>query len=1514
MLGVLLCLTYQMCLGQSTSITSTGSDFKFVYLQNRILDGGGQMNSSLSDIALSIYVNNTENSSIDVKFQSNEIDGVVTFYHPSITNTGPIYELSISANSMERIDIAVSQYTDITQAQLMNNLEVQKKMIRVWSETIINSGLSDEHTALITVFAESSQARSRDAAMVLPVDALGGHYFAFTGNRVYDPNNFPPKNSTETTYNYGGPCEVGILAIENILITVNAPVELNSYSTSPIPMLYKTTLANDESDNRSLHIFLRAGEAVQLQSDYYDLSGMEIIAKKWIGADEGTEDISNDPGKCAVFSGNMATNIVNGSTEEVGSFDHVYEQMYPINTWGCEYLAVNTINDLSASSITPSTYQSHYSAPSTNDKKDLYKIMAAFDGTIISLLEVGSASISSSITLDKGEYIYINETGAIDPNGTAISAISGYTYSSSNYFVHVQANKPISVAQFISSHGIAGDGFYQFQDPSMTLVSPLSQRLDEVTFSSLPWPGSSTISSFQVDHNTLECGSSSTKTDYLTIIADVNDIGDIEVNDNPSYPTVFNTISSGSWLAVGSTDWRFTTVDISNSTTTPNFHRIQYSTSASSPKGFISYVYGFNCRESYSYAAGINAVQSGTNELYITECLESDNSSDYIDHADMNDALIAFGGNASSGNDYTWSLVSVPPGFTYTTIASIIDDVNAASPNFLVDLNVIGEYVFECLIVNDENGACDISYTTTIRVPSCCNIRTAKYETPSPEIVGFESWNDRIYIEDFTTVIVRDGAELNVNNADVVLGRCASIQVEEGGILRADNSVFRACDPASPWSGILFLSNAGTSSQDKSNFNECTFKYAVKAIHIENGESVGIHNNLFYNNYTGIDIEGQPEEGETRSAYTKQISGNKFILDNNVFNVGVDCAVDGGNAIEEYSHYGIKCSDVDIAEKITNNEFDNTIEGEVTRKFVGIITSNASANITQNSFSEMYHSLQVDNSESDITGNHITVNDQGVFKAQIDVRNSLVDTKIQSNELICWGSSTNELGIYLSDCDHASVVDNSTKGFNIAIITVDGYNTTISQNNITDAVRFGIYADGQMGTPSTPNGSLSISCNTIDLDRNKMDIASVGIGCYNLKHTSSIVSNCILDCMVSMFLSAGIDNQVVPIIANNFIYNYDWAGIYFKGISNNNVSNISKVRANTFYSNSNAFDIVSNLSSIVYVENSFGLNQLSSNITVSGTNDQKFSTASCGAQIYRYGLPTSTVTSPSTQDISEDYDEAAFKCDGNYSSILSRFATEPEGYDGEAAWLGFISSLTSEQLASAPESMSEGDVWVMFTYANQFNLSTKTKLLGDFVKTSTFPIDAKCRLLFNASILSGDMVEARRIIQSAPTTPDLERWKQISNIELSLIENNYCFDSLTLADKEVLQSLALVLDPIGSKATNLLNMSSRTSDLKYISTPSVGKPTELNSQKLSSNNIVTYPNPSNDEVNIQLAFASGIRSFEVVDAFGKVMYNGNPNYVSGNIKLDLRGWSSGIYFIVVTLENSESYNSKFIKI
>ncbi len=133
--------------------------------------------------------------------------------------------------------------------------------------------------------------------------------------------------------------------------------------------------------------------------------------------------------KIAVFSG--SGRVIIGSSNCGSTSDNLYQQLYPVATWGKKFIAI----------------------PSYNRPLNFYRV----------------AKISTTTN------IYVN--GNLIPNA-AFNAGFYYEFSSSAT-VLIESNEPISVAQYFTSQNCNGNA--PPYDPEMIVLSPVEQNINKVT-------------------------------------------------------------------------------------------------------------------------------------------------------------------------------------------------------------------------------------------------------------------------------------------------------------------------------------------------------------------------------------------------------------------------------------------------------------------------------------------------------------------------------------------------------------------------------------------------------------------------------------------------------------------------------------------------------------------------------------------------------------------------------------------------------------------------------------------------------------------------------------------------------------------------------------------------------------------------------------------------------------------------------------------------------------------------
>lgn len=378
----------------------------------------------------------------------------------------PILELYISTDQQATVQVnsPLTGYSEtlVVNPDVTSKLELPGEFKHDF-EGVSKYGIHIVSDVNISVYALNKAYQSADATVVLPVQALGKEYIVMSHKEEYS------------------------LESEMLVVGTEDGTEIEVILSADT---FGGWLAGD-----SVSLVLNAGEMLQLKS-WGDFSGTRVRAKS------SADDCKN----FAVFGGSMMTFVGECGSNQ----DHLYEQMFPISTWGREYLYV----------------------PYKGRNGDFLKIIALENGTEVQVQG------RSTLYMDEGEVVVLKDN--------LIDAMS------------ISADKPISVAQFARSQdcdGLPGD-------PFMIMLSPMEQRLEEITFNA-----------FEIyDVNQF----------YLNLIA---------YKDSYQQVTLDGINMASEFQENG--DYAFARLNISRG----NHHLV-------APEGVIAYVYGFGNIESFGYSAG----------------------------------------------------------------------------------------------------------------------------------------------------------------------------------------------------------------------------------------------------------------------------------------------------------------------------------------------------------------------------------------------------------------------------------------------------------------------------------------------------------------------------------------------------------------------------------------------------------------------------------------------------------------------------------------------------------------------------------------------------------------------------------------------------------------------------------------------------------------------------------------------------------------------------------------------
>jgi gliding motility-associated-like protein len=289
----------------------------------------------------------------------------------------------------------------------------------------------------VNVFALNYIPYTSDAAVILPIQTIGNSYYVSAYKDFQAP--------------YSGLSELLIVGCyPNTIVEITPRVATTTGNPANVPF----------------QITINPGEVYQLQS-FDDLSGTLVR-----GIDNG-----NGCPNFALFGGNVCTGV------QCAYCDHLYEQMYPVNTWGTQYILV----------------------PLRTRVTDRYRIIASANGTQVSI------NGGAPINLNAGQ-VHQFDTGT--PS-------------------YVSSNNPIQITQY--SKGSSCDN--TSSDPFMIMLSPVEQTLKYITFNAFT---SSVITNYYLNIVTKTANTNLMRLDGNNIGAQF-----VSVPSNPAYSYAQLNISQG---------------------------------------------------------------------------------------------------------------------------------------------------------------------------------------------------------------------------------------------------------------------------------------------------------------------------------------------------------------------------------------------------------------------------------------------------------------------------------------------------------------------------------------------------------------------------------------------------------------------------------------------------------------------------------------------------------------------------------------------------------------------------------------------------------------------------------------------------------------------------------------------------------------------------------------------------------------------------------------------------------
>jgi hypothetical protein len=342
------------------------------------------------------------------------------FYLGFMENNGTAF-FPVTASVLITAAEKTTGYLEYNDQKQFFSLEKGQQFVQNFQDSQYNilhksSGLVEEKSIYIkssgevAVHAFNKRQASADGTVVLPITALGKDYYVTAHFDVFEPGlDISPSNKNfEST--------LLVVAVEDktdVEITPSTRVDFNG---TPVPAV------------APIRITLEKGQTFQLKADGGDLTGTRVRV------------INGTDGDCknlAVFGGNKMTSAGDNCAT---SGDHLYQQAYPITSWGKSYIHLPLADRTSG---------------------EIIKVLASQDNTQVKI------NGQNKGTLSRGAFFTFEFT--------------------KDDIVSIETSKPTAVSMIAKSGACndQNDSYSRYGDPSLVTLSPVNQLLKEMVFSSV---------------------------------------------------------------------------------------------------------------------------------------------------------------------------------------------------------------------------------------------------------------------------------------------------------------------------------------------------------------------------------------------------------------------------------------------------------------------------------------------------------------------------------------------------------------------------------------------------------------------------------------------------------------------------------------------------------------------------------------------------------------------------------------------------------------------------------------------------------------------------------------------------------------------------------------------------------------------------------------------------------------------------------------------------------------------
>ncbi len=818
------------------------------------------------------------------------------------------------------------------------------------------------------------------------------------------------------------------------------------------------------------------------------------------------------------------------------------------------------------------------------------------------------------------------------------------------------------------------------------------------------------------------------------------------------------------------------------------------------------------------------------------------------------------------------------------------------------------------VLVSDSAG-CSNTDTIVLASKLCCfpaNFGSlfTLIDASNNNITSDQVWDGKYYAT--VDINVSGSATLDLTNVDIVFLPGTGITFNDDSRIRANNSVFRTCELDQYWDGFTFLDNStGT-------FNENIVKNAEIGLNIQSTSTLNVTNSEFYNNATGIRFDGA-------TTADGGVTGNTFVSNED----RPDYLDAAGASVTDF--FGIKVNNSQLSGIVSQNDFVNSVaNGTISNLYYGVYVNTSSVSISGNKFTNMYRAFDLTGNGGTVTFENNTV--EYTRRSYFDVYPLRV-TDLNGPALIEGNTITysfladnnnNQVALYVDNVRNLIVSNNTVKGFNTGIrIGGNSEIVYILGNTISDADEFGVYIDGGSNYALVENsitkiGTTGFYFNDV-LEQLVVAANQIEIGTYagtfgiryvvgnNAIDANSVrfADNCIKNSFTAIQLQTAVANTV-PIINNNYLYNYAGHGLWSDGFTGSIGSCLSypaNAGSNSFISNylapfGTALDVRSDNATLILQGNSANLVINFPNVLVN-TSCNTTSNTACGNQIGNNegggrgaGLLTQMLM---FQQLIE----------GNYPMTLN-----VDEYVLNADFMSKVEAMVAD--TRMEEVLSMIDI-----LAENGNTAEMTALYNAVNASTVLTANEQEWLNYHYSILTGNYnAAAAALVRFQAQTVDQADLKSIETIRTQLLIDGRTGLQLTTSEVAILKGIDDARRVNAAIARDLVHTGISNHDYFFASLKVADSDASIISgSELNENFVDVYPNPANGEITIQYNATEGAEDVKIrmIDMLGQVIYETPVTFTNGEVRLNVNSFASGAYIITITGSKDVLAHTKFIK-